>query len=191
MTKIIKIFMKKILLLSFLTLVSCSYQDRKIPLNFDVKNQVSDLGEGRQIQVVVTDERSDKSLGKKQIFSKTIKINSEEEIAKIIENKVKQNLNQRGFVNGSGKKIELHIEGLKYDAQTSFIGSSKLILKLRVVIKDWKNSAIFVKTYDSTVNSKYFIAPLDMNDEKTINLALKDIVEEILSDDSFIHNLIK
>ncbi len=186
--------MKKFLLiLPFLAAISCAHENQKVALNFDLKNQNSTIGSNKGVDLEVFDDRVNKQLlGKKKFSDEEIQINADVNLAAFLQQKLLQNLMHRGFKNGRDKIIEVHIETMSYMAKRGFpIGVSKIDANLKVMVKDGKTGAKFTKNYGTTWDSKHFIVPLEATDAETINALLRDVAQEIVSDDSFLESLMK
>lgn len=186
--------MKKILLiLPFLAAISCVHPNQKVALNFDLNNQSSSIGSNKSIEVSVFDERVNKSLlGRKKFSAEEIEINADVNVAAFLQQKIMQNLSRRGFKNGHDKIVEIHIETLSYMAKRGYpVGSSKIDARLKVMVQDSKTGAKFIKNYGTSWDSKHFIVPLEATDGETINALLRDVTQEIVSDDSFLESLVK
>ncbi len=184
--------MKKILVLAFILSASCTHYDQKIALNFDVHNQVSNIGKGVGIEVVAFDNRKDPDiLGQKKYYDETVKVLADKNISEFLKNKITHNLISRGFQYGDDKKITIEIEEFKYDAKLSFIGISRIDCVVKVSVKNNKNGAIFTKKYSTNLKNRHFLMPLESRVESDINDFLKEIVQDIISDDNIIEALIK
>ena len=145
--------MKKFLLIvPFLAAISCTHENQKVTLNFDLKNQNSTIGSNRGVEISVLDERmNQKLLGKKKFSEQEIEIASDVNLAAFLQQKILQNLTHRGFKNGRDKIIEVHVETMSYMAKRGFpIGTSKIDANLKVVVKDSKTGAKFTKNYGTT-----------------------------------------
>lgn len=186
--------MKKIfLILPLLAAISCSHENQKVTLNFDLENQRSTIGGNKGADVAVVDERANKQLlGKKKFSSEEIEIFADVNLAAFLQEKVIQNLTYRGFTNGKDKIIKISIESLSYKAERGFpTGSSKIDVHLKVMVTDGKTGAKFIKNYGTNWDMKHFVMPLESTDAATINALLRDVVQEIISDDSFLESLVR
>ena len=173
--------------------VSCTYNNQKVELGFDLNNKVSAIGHYKKVEVVVVDTRENKDvIGEKKYSSEvTVKITPNQDIANFLQQKLTHNLISRGFQYGNDKTLTLKIESLFYKANRSLIGTSEMGTSFKIIIKDNKNGSIFVKNYNISQNNKHFIMPLDSTVADAVNKFLQDAVQEIVADDSFIENLIK
>lgn len=187
--------MKKFLLiLPLLTMISCVYNDQKIPLNFDLNNQISTIGGYKGVELLVIDNRINRPLiGRKKFSSdEEIEIVPTTDLSAFLQQKITQNLLSRGFQYGKDKMVQIYIESFFYEASRNImVGNSGINAKFRVVVKDKKSNDEFVKNYEMSLNKKHFVMPLESTDELTINLFLRDMLQEILSDDNFIESLIR
>ena len=186
--------MKKFLLiLPLLAAISCTHENQKVTLNFDLNNQRSTIGGNKGLDVIVVDERANKQLlGKKKFSSEEVEIFADVNLAAFLQEKIMQNLTRRGFTNGKDKIVEINIESLSYKAERGFpVGSSKIDARLKVIVIDGKTGAKFTKNYGTNWDMKHFIVPLESTDAETINALLHDVVQEIIADDSFLESLVK
>lgn len=186
--------MKKLfLILPLLATISCTHLDRQVVLNFDLNNQSSSIGSGKGVEVTVFDDRLNKAiLGRKKFSAEEVKILPNVELAGFLQQKILQNLTRRGFEIGRDRIVEIHIEDLSFEAKRGFpIGVSKIDARLKVVIINTKTGAKFIKNYGTSWDSKHFVSTFESSDAQTINLLLRDVVQEIVSDDSFLEGLLK
>ncbi len=186
--------MKKLLLiLPLLVAISCAHENQKVTLNFDLNNQSSTIGGNKGIDVAVFDERGIKPLlGRKKLTNQEIEIKSDVDLAAFLQQKITQNLTRRGFKIGRDKIIEVHIESLSYKAKIGYpIGTSKINALLKVMVQDSKSGAKFTKNYGINWDSKHFVVPLEATDAETINSLLRELVQDVLADDSFLESLVK
>lgn len=187
--------MKKILFtLPLLFLVACAHADQKLIVDFNIKNQASTIGANRALKVEINDNRVNKDVIGKRIFSAEDepKIKIDTNLAEVIRQKITQNLTGRGFKLGNDKIVELNINNLSYDAKIGYpVGTGRAEISIRVVVSDAKNGNKFMKNYGTVVNSKHFMYPLEATISETVNNLLKDTLQEIVSDDSFMESLLK
>ncbi len=186
--------MKKFLLiLPFLAVISCHHYDQQVILGFDAPNQSSTLGNNTGVDVTVYDVRAEKKLlGRKTFSNEEIEITSNVDLAAFVQFKITQNLMRRGFKPGHDKIINVYIETFDYKAKSGFgIGTSRIEAGLKIVVADSRTGLKFTKNYGTAWDNKHFIVPLEETDSRTINLLLKDILQEILLDDSFIESLVR
>lgn len=186
--------MKKFLLIAaLLATISCSHQNQKITLDLYFDEKKSNIGNGSAIDVVVFDDRINKEIIGKKIFGdEKITISPEQNLALLLEQKIKENLGRKGFSQGGDKIIEIRIETLEYQARRRFfIGTSKANGLLKVVVSNIKTGEKFTKNFTLTVKNKHFIAPLASTDANTINELLQELVQDILSDKAILKNLTK
>ena len=184
--------MKKFLLVvSLLATISCSHQNQKVTLDLSFDEKKSNIGNGSAIDVVVFDDRANKEIIGKKIFGdEKITISPEQNLAQLLEQKIKENLGRKGFSQGGDKIVEIHIESLEYRARRRFfIGTSKADGVLKVIVSNVKSGEKFTKNFTLTIKNKHFIAPLASTDANTINELLQELVQDILNDKAVLKNL--
>lgn len=185
--------MKNFLLATALFLVvSCSHQNQKVSFNFFLDDQKSNVGNGAAIDLMVFDDRADDMLlGSKKFSAKEkVKIFSDENIALLLTKKINQNLLAKGFVKGTEKVFEIHIEKLQYQAQRGFpVGSSEGEAAFKVLVKNSKNKSTLTKNFNLKLDSKHFIMPLESTDSATLNSLLQEITQDILGNEELMKAL--
>ena len=186
--------MKKLLLLaSVLLLTSCTHENQKIKFDIAIDREKSDFGNVGSIGLIAFDERSHKDLiGTKTFGEERIEISSSENLAELLRDKLSDNLEQKGFVKGRDKIVEVHLESLQYKAvRKFFIGTSEANSMVKIIVKNTKTGEKFTKNFTLSVKGKHFLAPLEITDRETINTILRDTVLDILNDKSFLKSLTK
>lgn len=188
-----KKFLVKISLLSAFFLMSCVHENQVARLDFTLPEKESTIGKGIGISVKVIDERSNTdTVGRKRFGKERIHIKTDQELAAFLQDKIFQNLADRGFSQGKDKTVEIRIKSFKYNAWRRFpVGASEAHAMVKVVVKNGKIGKEFTKNYNLSLVKKHFIAPLEITDEETINFLLKEITQNILSDDDFMKNLVQ
>lgn len=184
--------MKKFLLIaSLLATISCTHQNQSIKLDISFDEKKSNIGNGSAIDVVVFDDRANREIiGKKVFGDEKITISPEQNLALLLEQKIKDNLSRKGFVQGGDKIVEIHIESLEYLARRRFfIGTSKANGELKVIVSNVRSGERFTKNFTLAVKNKHFIAPLTSTDANTINEVLQELVQDILNDKAVLKNL--
>ncbi len=184
----------KILPLLIITFISSCYHDQKqfvrLDFNFDEKESVF-LEKKYNFDLIVIDERKEKDIiGKKFLGEEEIKIIGETSLSDIIKNKITQGLANKGFNIGDGKIVELHIQQLKYSAKRKFfIGDSEAKAEISVIVKNPKNKSQFSKDFKLSTENKHFIVPLKSTDDATINYIIKEILNDIISDEELLREI--
>lgn len=183
-----------IAVLSALLAFSCTHQDQNVKLNLNISNiEKISPNPTKSVFVEVVDTRSEPEiLGSKTFGDEKIKISTEDNIAKLLNEQISKNLVEKGFKNGREKLVQISIESFNYKAERHFlIGNSSANVVAKVVINDTKNREKFSKKFNLSIKRKHFIAPLEKTDSETINKILRDVALEILDDSAIIERLFK
>ncbi len=185
----------KLIILSIFTfIISCSYNNYNAIINVKIQNKESLIGDGVGVKVTVNDSRYDRNvLGYKAISEeKTIKIGIDNDIENEIHSEIIGNLKKRGFAKGEDKIVGIHITKLDYKVtkQGFLISDSHIKAEIEVAIKDSKSNKITIKKYGMNSIESHFILPSKQDDQEIISEALSEIIQDMLSDEYFIQNLI-
>lgn len=186
--------MKKLLLLiAFFTAVSCSHPDQKVKIKLFFGEQNSEIVSDSGIELTVIDSRSDKEIiGQKTFGDEKINIKFEQDLAKLLHQKISDNLTARGLKFGKEKSLEFHIKTFVYTASRGFpLGKSHAEINLQIVLKNNRNGEKLTRNFSLTLNNKHFIAPLESTDAATINSLLQEAVSDVLNDGIILQNLKK
>lgn len=186
--------MKNLFSLIFLTaIISCSYKNYDATVKLKIDNRKSVIGEHIGVEIAVDDSRIKDNLGVKKINkTKTIFIGLKNDIEQEIHKKVENYLLNRGFEKGKDRIIGIHITKLYYEAKKGyFVGESKVEVEIQVAIKNNNSKKITFKKYGETLSRNHFLLPSEKMDEKLINRALSDVIQDLLEDDDFLQSLIR
>ncbi len=187
---------KKYVIISLIFLASCSYKNHKVDVDLKGKNVSSQIGEGVAVSISVADVRQEKIVGKKIIsYEKQVEVGINQDLERIIYQRIANNLSSRGFAvknNNVDKIIGIHINNLFYESKKGIlIGNSKIKVEIQVSIKDQKSKKIFTKKYGINSGRSHFVVSSKKADAKIINDILQEVVNDILTDDAFLQNLIR
>jgi uncharacterized lipoprotein YajG len=184
--------MKKFLVvLTTLTLLSScvSYNKEELKINFSPTKNYSNNGDGKKVGLNVVDVRDSNRelIGQKRLGSLVVVIKSDGNLIDLISGKVSKDLEQNGFKvvgfdsRSADKTLEVAILNLDYSAYREFfIGSSKIEVLLKITAID-KSGSRYSTTQSFELSKKHFIMPLITTDEKTINNALQEVLDEIFA----------
>ena len=191
--------MKKLLaliLLSFLS--SCIYSNQEsLDVSLSINEKYSEIGGNRAIELGVIDERMNRdALGTKRFGQNLVNLRSNQIIARIVYDKVAKDLEQNGFAvvrgNLANKILEVKIITLNYRAYREFfVGTSKVEVLLKVTAKDKVGDKSYSTSKSLSLDKNHFISPSLSADEKTINSALQDALDEVLDNQKLIDFLKK
>jgi uncharacterized lipoprotein YajG len=176
---------------ALITVISCSYQDQKVKLDFTLDETKSNALQMATIEVKVFDDRPNKKIiGLKRFSDKKINITPRQDLALFLQKKISKNLLQKGFRNGKDKIIEVRIESFEYKAvRHFFIGDSEARGAIKIIVKNNKTGEKFIRNFALSAKNKHFIAPLNSTDKTIINAFLQEILQDILNDEAFLRNL--
>jgi uncharacterized lipoprotein YajG len=185
--------MKKLLMIAVLfTLASCVYPNQKVKLNFSsINGGASNIGNGTGIILEVFDDAS----GSGYIGNKTycnnqkITIATQQNLAEMLKEKIRDGLYNKGFIQGGDKLITIRISRLKYKAECGFfLGRSEADISVKVLVTNLKTGVKITKNYERFTNNKHFIIPLASTDARIINDLVEEVIEDVLEDNMLFMN---
>jgi len=186
---------KKLFFIAFFsfTLSACvDYNQKSIDLGISLKNIPSNFGNFKKVQVRVFDVRNNKpNIGTKKVGDILVTINSNQDLIKLIGDRISEGLERKGFAKGDDKIMEIYITSFEYEARRRFFtGNSKMSVLFKITVKDkYDDNKKYQKSYGLTVEKDHFIMPLITTDEDTINAALQETIYDIFQDNALIENL--
>ncbi len=182
---------KTLIIISLLTLISCTHQDQKTRLDFSFDGKKSNIGSDTKIDLTVFDERLENGfIGTKEFCDgKKITIGSEQNLAELLKKKINAEFYKKGFKQGSDKLVEIHIQNLKYKAECGFLlGKSSANFQIKVLVTNNKTGSKATKNFELSLNNKHFILPLESTDDDTINDLIEEVIGDFLEDDILLRN---
>lgn len=184
--------LKTILPILFCALVTgCAFTPQKANISPTVKTMTSSSGRGINIGVRVIDERPSKSLGHRgSAFGAAAEIRSTQEITLIIQREVSSALRNKGFTvveysETANPKLSVEVQLLDY---TTSVGVFTGGVQIRGALKAFatNGSRTFEKIYRSEKKETVVVVPTAETNERWINEALSDVLNQLLNDSSLI-----
>jgi uncharacterized lipoprotein YajG len=195
--------------LSLIFLISsCSYLDRKITIDLNSGHglEIGEFLTKSSSNIKVTDIRKDKkTLGFKQYGKNIVKVQNHQSLSWLIKNEIIKGLKDRDITLDKNKILEIQIVDFTFNAKRGLIvGESDSNISLRAIIRDNRRShrykykdasgkrtnVIISKTFNLENNYKHFIVSLSKTDQKNINLAIRNIIDDVLGSDEFLSRLL-
>ena len=185
--------MKKLLsIIALFVIASCVSNKELVKVDFTIADNKSSIGVGIAVEVEAFDNRKNSHIiGYKKFGETLVEVQNSQRIEKILQEKIALNLLQRGFKFGRENTMKIYLENLKYNAESGFIGHSKINAHVKVEIQNRKKKKNFSKNYNLSFKRRHFILPTRSADEATINEVLEEITVDILADDEIIKMLIR
>lgn len=182
--------MKKLFTLIIVStlLSSCVAANQEtLNLNLSIAQKYSDFGGNKSVELSIVDGRKDRDLiGNKRLGEDLVTIKSSQNLVDLIQNKVSRDLEQNGFLVASqssglaDKNLEVKILTFNYNAYRELlIGTSKIEVLLKITAKDKTGNSNYSTTQSFSLDKNHFIMPLISTDEKTINSALQEVLDDI------------
>lgn len=171
-----------ILVLSLVLLFGC-YPAQQASLQPTLNVMPSSLGHNKTIGVRVVDERSSKSLGRRDFGSE---ITANQDVVALVEKEVFNGLKKKGFNPISYSKehsirLTIEIRLLEYSTTTGFVTSS-YITKGAIKAIGINKDKIYERIYRSEKEKGRIIIPSAFDNEQLINAVFSDVLAKLLND---------
>ena len=166
----------------------CAFTDQKAFLNPTLTLESSNIGNGQHVGLKVVDERPNKNLGYRGggYIGKGGAITSDQDIAKLLEEKISDGLKMKGFEptsysNNNTRSIKVELRSLEYFTTTGFwTGGVHTKSALKVTAKNLSKE--FEDFYRIEKEERVMVGPGAQSNEKMINSALSEILQKLFDD---------
>jgi uncharacterized lipoprotein YajG len=188
--------MKKIALVLcplLLTLTGCVFAPQSVRIMPKISVADSSAGNGVTVAVNVVDERPDKSIGKRGASGMGADIMPADKVEVAVQQAIVDGLKKKGFVvvdpNGtSPAKLVVEVRFLQYSLSTGF-WSGGVNVKVALKALASANGKSYDRLYRRDREERVQIAPTAETNEKWINDALSQTIQEMLDDNALISTL--
>ena len=181
-------------LVSFLGLNSCAFLPQKVNIAPAIEIQQSTIGKGKEITVVVRDERDDLTLGYRQSgFGRGSKITSSQDVREIVEDKIIQGLSAKGFApvltkSAGVQLLEVEIRKIEYIGSSGFFTFGIHTKATFNAITQTPHEK-FEKVYRTEKENRWFITPPASTNAKYINETIAEAIQKICEDEALLSAL--
>ena len=166
----------------------CAFTDQKAVLNPTLEFSSQNFGNGQQVGIKVLDERPDKTLGYRGAQGGNIggKITTDQDVAKVLEDKIKEGLKMQGFEptsysDGVSRTMKVELRSLKYFISTGFwSGGAHTKSALKVIARN--SGKEFEEFYRVEKEETIIFIPGAEGNEQLINSALSEILQKLFTD---------
>jgi len=188
--------MHKLLLLALCAFVNgCAFKPQKANIAPTVAVMASDEGKGVSVAVRVVDERPSKSLGRRgSAYGVAAEITQAQEISFIVQREVANSLEKKGFSvveysDSLNPRLTVEVRLLEYSTSQGFFSGGVQIkgaLKANAV----NGAKTYEKMYRSETEERVIMVPTPATNERWINDALSEVLNQLLNDNS-LHGVLK
>jgi uncharacterized lipoprotein YajG len=180
---------KKLLVVcaGFILLSGCAFSRQKATLSPSPNIVSSDEGKSVAIAVRVTDERPSQSLGRRgSAYGPAAEITAAQNVADVVQEQIQDGLRKKGFnpmeySEGKDRRLTVEVRLLEYSTSTGFwTGGVHIRGALKVAAAcAGKN---YEKMYRSDKEERVVVVPDAKMNEKWINDALTDVLQQVFDD---------
>lgn len=175
-----------LVLVILLSLNGCTFISQKVELYPNVTINKEDIGRGKQISLIVEDQRTKKELGYRSQIN-TGRISLKGDIVDQLKLKMREILVSKGFVVVDDPNTErtciLRVKNIEYQIQSEVINILIITsVYLDIDVKNTKEVSRFFRNYHSEDETRVPMAPTAKQNEKMINNTLEKVLDLIASD---------
>lgn len=170
-----------------LVLSGCAFNPQTANISPTVNVAGSEEGNGISVGVQVNDERPSKSLGRRgAAYGAAAEITAAQDIAAIVQREVIAGLNKKGFSATESRendytRLVIEVRLLEYSTSTGFwTGGVHIHGALKAVAR--RGDKTYEKMYRSDKEERVMVVPTAETNEKWINGALSDVLNQLLDD---------
>ena len=175
----------------FFTIASfngCAVTDQKVSLHpsLDVKSE--SVGNYKQVGVQVLDERPEHNLGYRSTAesSKGAVITTDQEVAEVFSEKIKEGLKMKGFEPTSysddlSRTLKIEIRGLEnYSSSGFWTGDVRTNASLTAVARH--SGETYERSYRTESEERIILVPLTEDNEQSINATISEVLQITFDD---------
>lgn len=186
--------MKNLTVLSALaitTLAACGVVPMEAKLAPDVAVRSSDIGHGRTVGIVVTDERLNHDIGDRSPEGGHIKMN--EDLVAIYQNAVVDGLRRKGFETviglGPDSVLRIEIRSLTYKASMGLVKGNVAVDSTAKAYVTFRGKPLYEHFYRSGENTHPMLVPGAGKSNAKLSSALAGTLEQLLDDPDLLREL--
>ncbi|HKS36880.1 MAG TPA: YajG family lipoprotein [Verrucomicrobiae bacterium] len=185
--------------LNFLTITiavafaGCAWVHQDATLKLDPAITPSSIGRDATVAVKVLDHRGSKTIGYRGLDSKNASITTDQDVAALFQAKILEGLSRKGFnavPHGErpGRPLTVEIRQIEYKTDMDFW---KGIIQAEAAINAWsvRDGASYERTYRGQRKDTTLEAPAAKANERLINGAISDALQNLLEDERLIRFL--
>ncbi len=188
------VFVKKVLLLATLLIVTTSCQNRfsqVVTFHPRVYFRAIDAQSKNGVKVVVTDQRLNQSfIGRRGGIWGGV-ISGYQDLKQIFQNELSTAIRKDGFPTGSDRIVYVNILSLTYNTKWGLLSTASVIkCEAEVVIKDNHGAKKHGELYSAILEIDHYGGyPLASTNENNINRTIASLLQQILDDGNFLEGL--
>ena len=182
--------MHKLLIIALCAFVSgCAFNPQKANVAPTVAVMASNEGKGISVAVRVVDERPSKSLGRRgTAYGAAAEITSVQEISFIVQREIGDALKKKGYSvvdygDALNPRLSVEVRLLQYSTSQGFwTGGVQIQSALKANATN--GLRMYEKMYRSEKEERVMVVPTAETNERWINDALSDVLNQLLNDSS-------
>lgn len=171
----------------------CAWVHQDATLKLDPAITPSSIGRDATVAVKVLDQRRSKTIGYRGLDSKNATITTDQDVAALFRAKIVEGLSRKGFnavPHGEqpGRPLTVEIRQIEYKTDMDFW---KGIIQAEVAISAWsvREDASYERIYHGQRKDTTMEAPGAKTNERLINGAISDALQNLLEDERLIRFL--
>jgi uncharacterized lipoprotein YajG len=181
--------MKNLFLIFVLSILStaCAFNPQTVSLDPSISVRKDNLGQGKEIYLSISDDRSSVSLGRRGAgYGPAAEITTEKPLEEVVRSKISDGLKSRGFIvsNNDSLPLQLKIEirELAYSTSQGFwTGGVHINGALKGLGKNGSES--YEEMYRYNKEERVVVVPTAETNAEWINTALTETLNKLLNDE--------
>jgi uncharacterized lipoprotein YajG len=178
-------------------LSACAFTPQKAEIQPSLQVYASDIGQGRAVGVLVTDERDTQDLGNRgsALFSKAAKISSDQNLAEVFRRALFDGLKAKGFAptdisNSPDRQLKLEIRSLNYSTSTGF-WTGGVDTKAAIKAIATNSGTSYENMYRSANEERVVVVPTAEHNTELLNKVVTDVLSKLFEDQTLLSELAK
>jgi uncharacterized lipoprotein YajG len=178
-------------------LSACAFSPQKAEIKPDLQVYASNIGQGKAVGVLVTDERDSQDIGHRgsALINKAATISSEQNLAEVFRQAVFDGLKAKGFAptdsnKSTGPQLKIEIRALDYSTSTGFwTGGVDTKAAIKAIVTN--SGTTYENFYRSSNEERVVVVPTADHNTELINKVVNDVLSQLLADQALLGSLAK
>jgi uncharacterized lipoprotein len=176
-------------------LSGCAFTPQTAEIKPTVQVYASNIGQGKTVGVLVTDERDTQDLGNRgsALISKAAKISSDQNLAEVFRQAVFDGLKSKSFMpkdlNGAvDRQLKVEIRSLNYSTSTGF-WTGGVDTKAAIKAIATASGKSYENIYRSNNEERVVVVPTAEHNSELLNKVVNDVLSKLFEDQALLSTL--
>jgi uncharacterized lipoprotein YajG len=180
------------LVLTLVALGGCAFTPQQTQIKADIEVARSDIGQGRPVYVLVTDERPTTEIGRRGTGAmEGAAITTSQDVAAVFRDALQRGITSKGFVPvgdaaGSARELRVDVRLLEYDTSMGFwTGGVHTRSALKASVLEG-NAVLYENLYRDEAEERVVFVPGAAENDVQINKVVNGVLAKLFADEALL-----